>query len=314
MKKFIASFVALATALSVGLSACSDDDDDKDPKDPSGTDKELVSDNVPQAGWQGDAANGIITYSEGYEEDDINSYFAFDMKNSVCQSAVYNVVMESASQAKQIAKMLNDGSWANIDDDEEDDDYDYAPAKNRRLAFDIANSIKRIAKGMSTRANTLSIPVEQDGAVIYIALPNMKGVAIEDLRDVMALWYDTEYIVPDRVIFGKYENGVYTCSNMHGLDIDYRVETKYNADGYCTKYTTTLTLPDKNWAQVFYDTYEEQMWDFEQQFGQRPDLKLDGNKMILDAVIAGEVSREQIEQTIYSLDWINNRPLIFSLL
>ena len=36
--------------------------------------------------------------------------------------------------------------------------------------------------------------------------------------------------------------------------------------------------------------------------------------MILDAVIAGEVSREQIEQTIYSLDWINNRPLIFSLL
>ena len=85
------------------------------------------------------------------------------------------------------------------------------------------------------------------------------------------------------------------------------------ADGYCTKYTTTLTLPDKNWAQVFYDTYEEQMWDFEQQFGQRPDLKLDGNKMILDAVIAGEVSREQIEQTIYSLDWINNRPLIFSL-
>lgn len=157
--------------------------------------------------------------------------------------------------------------------------------------------------------------MQQDEKVIYIILPNFTGLDADDLREIMDLWTGNGYVDPDRVIFGKYQDGVYTCDNMHGMDISYRIEieTEFNSDGFCSRYLTSITLPTEEWAEFYYDMYEEQMWDFEQQFGQRPDLRLNGKTVTVDAVIIGDIPRGQIESMIYSLDWLNNCPFLFRL-
>lgn len=315
MKKFINYAVAMATLLALGLTSChsGDDDDYFEPLNPE--DKELVSSNVPSEGWSGDSQNGIFKYAPAeYEPEDINSYYAFNMKNGVCQSAVLNLVMESATQARQLAQILNNGTWANTDDDD-DDDYDDGEYKSRpgNRPFDMTRSSRRLVDRVykSRSGVSLPMPVQQDGKVIYIVLPNFKGLSDIDIREVMELWNGNYYIVPDRIIFGKYQNGVYTCNNMHGMNIDYKIETGFNSDGFCTKYTTSVTLPTESWAELYYEMYEEQMWDFEEQFGQRPDLQLNGNTVTLDAIIIGDISQAQIDAMIYALDWLNNCPFLY---
>ncbi|MBD5194474.1 MAG: hypothetical protein HDS84_01620 [Bacteroidales bacterium] len=315
MKKFLTGVVAMTTILALAFTSCkSGDDDDFEPLSPE--DKVLVSSDVPSEGWSGNTDNGILKYAPSeYDNEDINTYFAFNMKNGVCDNAVINIVLQNSVQAKQLAQMLNNGTWI---EEEEDDDDDYAysnRSKSQSRSFDITNSLlKCISRANASRAGvTLPIPVQQEGKVIYVVLTNFKGLHADDIKTAVDLWSGNSYTVPDRVIFGTYVNGVYTCKNMHGMNIDYLVETKFNNSGICTKYTTTITLPDENWAAFYYEAYEEQLWDFEQQFGQRPDLKLTGKTVILDALIMGDITREQVNSIIYSLDWLNNCPFIYKL-
>ncbi|MDE6269970.1 MAG: hypothetical protein K2M12_03830 [Muribaculaceae bacterium] len=313
MKKFLTGIVALSTILTLAFTSCkSGDDDDFEPLNPD--DKELVNSNVPAQGWSGNNENGTLKYAPSeYEDDEPNTYFAFDMKGGVCEKAVLNIVMPNSIQAKQIAQMLNNGTW--IDEDDDDENYSASPSKSKRRAFDVAETLlKRIRRGNASRAGvTLPIPVQQEGKVIYIMLPNLRGLSAADIKTAVDLWSGNTSIVPDRVIFGTYKDGIYTCKNMHGMNIDYRIETRFNSSGVCTKYTTSITLPTEAWAQFYFEAFEEQLWDFEQQFGQRPDLKINGKTVVLDAVIIGEVLQAQIDAMIYSLDWLNNCPLIYNL-
>lgn len=308
MKRLLSCFVAIATVCALCFTSCKDDD----PKDPDPNAGGLVSDKVPAEGWSGNADNGILKYSLGEaDEDEPNTYYAFNMKDGVCESAVVNVVMPDANIAKQFAKILNDGSWVNYGDDEDDEDDYYAP----RHSFDMTLAVmKRALSIRATRANlALPIPVKQSGKVIYVSLPNMKGLSDSDLRTVMEVWNGYASEIPDHVIFGKYENGTYTCSNMHGMNIDYVVNTQFNTAGHCTKYVTRITLPTEGWAQFYYEVYEEQISDFEMQFGQRPDLSISGKTVVLDAAIVGEVSRADVDAMICTLDWLNNRPFVSDL-
>lgn len=312
MNRFLNYAVALATVLALGLTSChSEDDDDFGPISPE--DKELINSNVPSEGWSGDSQNGVYRYAPSeYEPDEPNSYYAFNMKDGVCQSAALNLVMENASQARQIAQMLSNGTWADFDDDDdEDDEYDYY----QTCAFDIAKSFRKIkSRANNSRSGlTLAIPVQQEGKVIYIMLPNFKGLSTEDIHKVMDLWNGNTTIIPDHIIFGEYQNGIYTCDNMHGLNINYKVVTEFNSADFCTKYTTSITLPTESWAEMFYDIYEEQMWEFEQQFGRRPDLRLNGRIVTLDALIIGDVTKSQIDSMIFVLDWANNCPFLFRI-
>lgn len=315
MKKFLTYCAACAAVLALGLSSCKSKDDDelKLPEELKG----LVTDNVPKSeGWTGNSSTGVIKYAPNdYDNEEINSYFAFDMQNGSCENAVYNVVFPKESFARQFAKMLNDGSWI---EDEDDDDYyddeDYLSLKSLATSSKKAQRIFKIIR-KATRANNLilPIPVHQAGKVIYITLPNIKGISSADLRAVMDYWTERSFKEPDRVLFGKYENGIYTCNNCRGLNMDYLITTQFNAQGFCSKYETSVTMPTVSWAEIMYEELEESMWEYEDKFGERPTLTLQGKTVTLDAVIDGDFPRTQIDSIIYALDWINNCPILFQI-
>lgn len=311
MKKFYLLLASFLTISSMALTSCNGDDKDEPEKT---DDKELVSTKVPlEEGWSGNGQNGILKYApDDFEEDDINSYFAFDMKDGECDKAVYNIVMPDAQTAKYLASQFNNGTWLDLDDD---DFYDVRATRSGKVTFAqrVLNQIKKLKATRAESMFTLPIPVQCNGRVLYIVLPNFKGTNSSDLKKVVEYWTGNGITIPDHVLFGEYKNGVYTCKNMHGMNIDYKVETQFNSDNICTKYTTTMTFPTNDWAVFFYQVYESQLDDYEESFGRRPELTKKGNSVILDAVIIGDVTRQIIDDLIYSLDWMNNCPLLFSM-
>lgn len=320
MNRLITNIVTLVTILALGFTSCkSGDDDDFEPISPE--DKALVSTDIPAEGWSGDSENGVLRYaSDEYDPEEANSYFAFRMKGGVCEKAVLNIVMENSAQASHLAQMLNNGTWVNYDDDDDcddddDDDYDYYNHAAGSRAYDMtAAVIKRIKRISVSRSDmTLPIPVQQDGKIIYILIPNMQGLSADDLKTVMSLWDGDSSVIPDHVIFGTYKDGVYVCKNMHGMNIDYVIETRFNSSGFCTQYTTSVTLPTEGWAGLYYDMYEDQLRDFENMFGMRPDLRIEGRTVTLDAIILGDVTESEVNSMIYAIDWLNNCPLAYRL-
>lgn len=329
MKK-LHSFICFAlTALAtLSLASChSGDDDDNDSN--NSEIKDLVSSKIPEEGWSGNATNGILTYTpdEDADSDEPVGYFSFKMQNGVCENGVYNVVMPNSAQARKLANMLKNGSWAEDEDFgfDDDDDYDYYDqdeyyySKPRRglcpKVFNfLTNDFAHFKFTNSTRSSLkLVIPVQQEGRNLYVALPNIKGLTQEELEAVMEYWEGYSYKAPDRVLFGTYENGTYKCSNLRGLDMTYVIDTKYDAQGYCTMYRTSITLPSKDWAELYYMQYQEQMDQLEQQFGRRPSLKKDGKTVIVDAIIEGDFTHEMVDQMVYTMDWMNNCPILFNL-
>ncbi|MDE6811523.1 MAG: hypothetical protein K2J15_04150 [Muribaculaceae bacterium] len=311
MKKFYIFFASMLAMSSLTLTSCHSGDEDEPYVVVDNGD--LISSEVPyEEGWSGDSRNGTLKYTpEDYEEDEPNSYFAFSMKDGRCDEAVYNVVMPNAVTARLWASKLNSGTW--VDDDWDDDEY-YRPESRGEVSAMTKRILKQIKKTNATRSGfTLPIPVTCNGRVLYISLPNVKGLTASELEKVMDYWVGNGYVVPDHVLFGKYEDGVYTCSNMHGMNIDYVVRTKFNDSGICTKYTTTMTFPTGDWADFYYEIYESSLDQYEESFGRRPDLSRDGNSVILDAVIIGDVTRRDVDDMIYTLDWMNNSPFLFSI-
>lgn len=313
MKRFFIGIVAVAAMLALGFTSCkSGDDDDYEPLSPEV--KELVNPRIPSAGWSGNSQNGVYKYSPSFDDtEDTDSYFAFRMKDGVCVDAVLNVVFETSAQARQIARMLNDGTWVNYDDD--DDDEEDWKTVGGRPACDFTSAIIRKVKAVSaSRSGTvLPIPVRQDGRVVFIMLGNLEGLTADELSTVMDLWSGKTATVPNHVIFGTYENGVYSCRNMHGMNIDYLIETDFNTSGFCTRYSTSITLPTEGWAELYFDMYEEQIQQFEEMFGRRPDLRINGKTIVLDAIIIGDVPRYEVDAMIYTMDWMNNCPLLYNI-
>ena len=318
MNRVMIRMAGMALALATMLTSCHSDDPDEGQVLPT-VDNELIAPTPPAGGWTGSASDGILKYApcDYTDEDDFNSYYAFEMKNGICETAVFNVVMPDAMTARMIAQRLNSGTWVYDEDDDYDDDYYYLStrASDTRVVYDmLARALRPAGTVTPTRATlTLPVPVNQSGSVLYVTLPNMKGLTSGNLHTVMEVWTGNASQIPDHVIFGTYENGVYRCSDMLGVGISYLIETEYNQAGYCVLYRTSITLPNEGWAELYYAQYEEQMADFEQQFGQRPELKRNGNTVILNALILGDFTHETIDEMVYALDWINNRPILFEM-
>ena len=314
MKTSIAN-ISLCIALAViGLVSCKSDDPDVGS---IVSNKEMISPDIPaKTGWSGSTRDGIAKYVPAGDEDDYDEpdgYYSFEMKDGICESAVYNLVMESAMEAKTLASMLNSGKWVDTD---HDFDPDFASTRSGLMpkVYDMAKrAMVPATMTVSTRSPlVLPIPVRQEGRVIYMVIPNVKGLSMSELRTIVEYWSGQSEKMPDHVIFGTYENGIYTCENMGGMNMKYVVTTAFNDRGLCTKYVTAITLPNEGWAQLYYATYDAQLDDFEEQFGKRPELTLEGTTVMLDAVIIGDVTKAEVDAMIYSLDWLNNCPILYS--
>lgn len=311
MKKFFTCCAACIVVSLLFFTSCKSVDD-KEELDVNVDTKDLVTGNVPKTqGWSGNSENGVWKYAtDDYDAEDINTYFAFKMNNGTCEAGVYNVVMPNANMAGQLAKMLNDGTWI---EDFEDDSDDYS-TKYRASANMVGKVIRFISRTYSSRSQiVLPIKVRQEGKVVYVTIPNIKGLSSDDIRTIVQYWNGNSYELPNKVLFGQYENGVYSCKNMHCMNIDYFVTTQFNGNGLCTKYVTKISLPTSAWAQFYYENLEDTLDEYEIQFGKRPTLTINGNTVTLDAIIIGDVTHEDVDLMIYYLDWANNCPFLFSL-
>lgn len=294
-----------AVVMTFGFISCSSDDDE--PEAPS----ELVTPTLPTSnGWSGDFENGVAKFADLSESDDPEegmTYMAFSFKDGICTDGVVNIVMPSEEYAKGLEQMLKSGIW-NGDDEE---DYIMASA-----VFHMNCSVMKAVSRADMIMGQMPINVSRKGKVVYQTIPNIKGLTGIEVRNAVKLWNDGDY-TPTKVVFGKYENGVYTCSNTMGIGMDYHIDTKFNADGYCTKYVTTLTFASQGWAQMMYDQLNENIQDDEDiyvsLFGKKPVLTLNGRTVVLEAVISENVRKSDVEDLIIALDWHMNRPILWDI-
>ncbi len=301
---------AAALTLGFGFTACGDDDPaEKVEKNP-----QIVTTNVPSTlGWSQNDSEGIayytVTNDADLEDGEYNSYFGFAIKGDKVKAAVFSLVTGSEAEAATIAKLFNNGTWIS----EEDEADLKAPA--RKVAGALGRNLRAAVKKVAnTRANMLlPIPVLVSGKVIYINIPQLEGLSVAEVKNVMLYWNTDANIDADKFIFGKWDEkkGTYTCTNMGGVNITYVVNVEFNSNEYCTKYLTTVTCPNPSWAQVMYSSLEDQCDTFEDMFGRRPVLSITGNVVSVDAAIINDVKKESIENALMQLDWINNMPMLY---
>lgn len=301
------------TAMSFGFVACSDDDNDS----PS-VSGDLISQTPPTTnGWSGDFVNGVAEYANlsNYESGDPVAFLAFSFKDGVCTDGVVNVVMQNEATAKILADMLKSGVWDEDYDDDDDDDYYYY----RSLAptLKVTRKMMCVASKSRSDAEALPINVSRQGKVVYIQIPNVSGIPADDIQKVVAYWDGGSYsgYTPNKVLFGKYENGVYTCDNMMGIGMDYRIDTEFNEAGFCTEFLTTLTFTTSGWAQAMYEQLKESIDEqfYQSIYGDSPKLNINGKKVTLEAVIVDDIDQANVDAFIAAIDWINNRPVLWSL-
>lgn len=314
MKKILYMLmVSILIPMSIVTTSCSKDGDDE-----PGVSTNLTSATMPsKVGWSGNFDNGIATYTDNNhnDPDEIPAYMAFSFKNGICNKGVVNLVLPSEAIAKQFAEMMNSGDWSGLEDDDDYDDYSTRSSVSKSI-FKIECTRSMLKSATRSNEESLPINVSRDGNVVYMVITCVEGLTSDEIKTVVTAWTTGNY-PSDRVMFGKYENGVYVCNNMRGIGMDYRIDTSYNSDGFCTKYTTTVKMPTRAWAQVMYQSlYEDIQYNktqYLQIYGGLPELSISGTTIILDAVINGDLTESQVFSTIVAIDWMNNSPILWDM-
>lgn len=316
MNKFFTLLVGIASVTTLMFSSCSSDDNDPP------VSGDLVSNIVPSdEGWSGNSDNGVCTYLPGnVDAEEADVYYAFSFSDGECTDAVFNVVCSSEAEAGYMASMLNSGAWAEMEDEEE---Y-YAlnetesPLTQQVLsqALSTKQTLSRNCASLS-RAAAMAIPCTQQGKVVFFKLEVFKGCSAEDVKVVMKAW-DTGLDVnnlPSHCVFGEWDasTGKYTANNVFGfLNTKYEISTKFKGE-FLDEFVTTLTMPSVEWAMIIEESWLGQQEDYENMFGEAPELTRNGNKVTMKALILDEVNKEQTLQLIIMLDISNHTPIYISM-
>lgn len=299
--------------MSIITTSCSNDGDDE-----PGISSNLTSGTMPsKTGWSGNFDNGVATYTDSNhnDPDEVLAYMAFSFKDGICTEGVVNLVLPSEATAKQLADIMNSGDWSDLDEDDDYDDDDTRSTGEKSI-FEIKCTRALLKTATRSDAESLPINVSRDGNVVYMVIPNIEGLTSDDIKTAVSAWTTGDY-PSDKVMFGKYEDGVYICNNMRGIGMDYRIDTAYNSNGFCTKYTTTVKMPTNAWAQVMYQSlYEDIQYNknqYLQIYGGLPELTISGSTIVLNAIIKGDLTEPQIFSMIVAIDWMNNSPILWDL-
>lgn len=298
---------------STALVACSSDDDEEGG---AGASSGLIITDTPKAeGWKGDLQNGDATYvpyivDNSYAEDeydmDLQPYYAFNFSNGVCKEAVFGLICPNEKIAKQYETIFKNGTWADLDDDDDYDDYDdYRVNK-------VQSRIKNMTRAVSDYDfKDLALLVYRNGKVLYVTIDCLKGKSGNTLQKIVIFW-NTGEGEPD-IAMGKWDDnaGRYTNNNLYGLGIDYEINTTFD-NNLLTKYTTTMTFPNKTWAELLFEDLEESNREIGDLLGLGlyPEATLNGKSVNENAVIVGDITKEQTLQVIAFLDWSMARPFI----
>lgn len=313
MKKtnFLWSYLTLLMVgvMSFTLVSCSSDDDGDDTP-PTGSSGNLVSNVIPDEDWSGDMQNGTATYVPYTieEDDEMQPYYAFNFTTGVCTEAVFDIVCPDEQFAKMLEQAFKDGSWVDMDDDDEDDYY--------ALRSNIIPANMRAKLKTATRAATdinlqdLALPVKRYGKVLYFYIDCLKGLSSEDVKELVNNWNGVYSDRPAKVIAGHWDEttGRYTLNKMYGIESSYEINTTFE-NGLLKKFVTSATFPNKTWAQMLYEVLEEQNSSLGSYFGVYPEATISGNKVTENAAIIGDVTKEQTMELIATIDYLNSRPI-----
>lgn len=312
MKK-LGFFYAAAISMTMGLGfvACGDDE-------PADGTSAIVTPTVSNTlGWS--SADGVDTYTiendANLADGDFNYYFSLSSKSNKVKEAVFTMVTLNSNVANRLAAMLNDGSWVALDEEEAMAVKSHKAAASHRK-FDV-NLGKILRKMLATRASgltSLPLPVNVQGACIYVTIPGLEGKATSLAKNVINYWcdYDSE-IQPSEFVFGTWDGSTYICNNMAGIGVTYKVVTSYDADGYCDSYVTSITCPNASWAALLEAEMNELAGDFKDFFGAAPTINRNGNTVSVNAVIVDKMEKEYIVALLQSFDWINNAPFLYQI-
>ena len=306
MKKFFtyAMMFAVSVAGMVCVSACSDDNDGPDDS------KELVSPDVPKEGWSGNMTDGIATYNSGTDED-ANCYLAFSFKGGRCLEGVCNVMFPSDRIASAMAGMLKDGNW--LASDVDNPDYGHGVSATGMLNDIVArNPLSAVPQSRAGGSTYMPVPVKNKGKVVYADVPSVNGFTARDVMDAVAYWNDDYEGMPDRVLFGHYENGKYSFDNAMGIGARYEIATRFS-NGYCDRFDITITFPTEDWAEFYYGGLSESVENFRELFGGIPQIKRSGKTLTVKNSIINRLSQLHIEALISGTDWENGCPVLYSL-
>lgn len=305
----------MVAMLSVSLTACSSDDDEDGNGGTGGDVAGLVSAATPSLGWSGDMQNGIVTYcpeivdnSDAEDEYDMDyqTYYAFAFENGACKNAVFDMICPSEAMAKQLETAFKNGTWADMDEDD-DDEYDARAFASVRRAGRQIKSMTRA--GSDYNLQDLSLPVLRSGKVLYIYVECLKEKSGDDVKSLVLYWEGKSTVIPNKIISGKWDEqtGRYVNNNLLALGITYEINTTYE-NNLLKSYVTTMTFPNTTWAQAMYDEIESQNKQIASQTGLYPEATLSGRTLKEKAVIYGDVTKEQTLQMITVIDWAMSRP------
>lgn len=310
MKKFFtyAMMFAMSVACMMSVSACSDDDND-------GPDKSngLVSPTIPAEGWHGNMTDGIATYNRG-DGMTADTYLAFSFKGGRCLEGVCNAVFQSDRSASAIAGMLNDGTWlvAGGEDAARTPDRSAESVVSHIMAHRTLDATAMRPLSRASSSLRAPIPVETKDRVVYTRMLSVEGFTARDIKDVVSFWDDDYEGVPDRVLFGHYENGKYTLDNAQGIGMRCQISTGFK-DGYCSKYDITLVFATEGWARYFYSGLYDVLDDYKELFGGEPQLTINGKTVVMKNKITSRLTQLYIEALISSTDWNNGCPVLYDL-
>ena len=290
--------------------SCTSSDDEEDSLVSS-----LVSDTTPQKGWSSKTGDGIVTYCPIiYDDDEIQEYYAFSFANGKCEKAVYNLICPDEAMAKELEAMLKDGSWAEWDNDDYDDDY--VKAFTSKRVKPRMKSIQARTASINTRELGV-IGIGRNGKVVYCSIKTVQSLNNDDVRLLVTYWSPLDGrssdIIPNKIIVGTWNDntGKYTNNNLWNQNINYEISTSFE-NNFLTKYVTTVIFPNTSWAQLMYEQIEIDNREIGKQFGLYPKVTLQGTTVKENAVIAEDVTKEQTLQMIAVIDWNLSKPLLTS--
>lgn len=308
----------LVAMLSVGFASCSSDDEDGGGGS-GGDTSGLVSATTPSIGWSGDMQNGIVTYcpeivdnSDAEDEYDMDyqTYYAFSFENGSCKNAVFDMICPSESMAIQLESAFKNGTWAAMDDDD-DEEYDSRAFVSVHRAGRQIKSMTRA--GSDYNLQDLSLPVMRSGKVLFIYVECLKGKTGDDVKSLVLHWEGKSTVIPNKIISGSWDEqtGRYVNNNLLALGITYEINTAYE-NNLLKSYVTTMTFPNTTWAQAMYDEIESQNRQIASQTGLYPEATLSGKTLKEEAIIYGDITKEQTLQMITFIDWAMSRPFFVS--
>jgi len=163
----------------------------------------------------------------------------------------------------------------------------------------------------------MSILCTCQGKVVFFRMEAFKGCNAEDVKTVMKAWDSGLDInnLPSHCVFGEWNasTGKYTANNVYGfLNTAYEIAVKFDGE-LLDEFVTTLTMPNVEWATIIEEAWLEQQYEYEQMFGEAPEITRNGNKVTMKALILDDVNKEQTLQLIIVLDIMNHTPIYISI-